>query len=146
MTDLLAMQNLSAFQPRIFKVVAFSCSLFISACASTQAGIQGYDNFISESKVVSITGTRPAADAAKCFENNATFLPLSEFSRDGAAGTFTYRLRLAGVWYEQVQISADGSGSRAEVHLSPRLNDKWKSRFETERGSVAARCLGAWAN
>jgi hypothetical protein len=107
------------------------------------AGVSGYDNFISESATVVRNGVRPAVEAATCFENHGVFLPLSEFSRDGANGMFSYRLRVAGVWYEQIQIAADGTGSRAEIRISPRLNDKWKADFERDRVAIATRCLNA---
>jgi hypothetical protein len=128
------------------KLATLAFSLSLAGCSSTSAGVSGYDNFLQDSKSVALTGTRSAAQAARCFEEQAVFLPLSEFSRDSAEQSFTYRLRLAGVWYEQVRIEADGAGSRAESHLSPSLNDRWKVRFDADRGSVLKRCMSASAN
>lgn len=124
-------------------MTALAAPLILSACAPMAAGVSGYDNFIHESATVVRTGTRPAAEAANCFENNGVFLPLSEFSRDGANASFTYRLRVAGVWYEQVQITGEGTGSRAEIRTSPRLNDKWKADFERDRVAAVKRCMNA---
>jgi hypothetical protein len=115
----------------------------LSACAPLAKGVSGYDNFLSQTAVTVQTGPQSAAAAAKCFETHASFLPLSEFSRDSAEGSFTYRLRVAGVWYEQVLITPEASGSRAEMRLSQGLNAKWQSDFERDRADVAARCLQA---
>lgn len=117
----------------------------LSACAPLSKGVTGYDNFLSQTSATVLTGPLPVALAAKCFENNANFLPLSEFSRDGTDGTFTYRLRVTGVWYEQIRITPESSGSRLEIRLSPSLDAKWQSNFERDRAAVAARCLSSEA-
>jgi len=119
-------------------VLAASC---LSACAPLAKGVSGYDNFLSQTSATVLKGPESAAVAAKCFENNARFLPLSEFSRDSAEGSFTYRLRVAGVWYEQVVIAPDSTGSRAEMRLSPALDARWQADFSRDRAAVAARCL-----
>ena len=132
-----------SFLRRATCITALAASLTLSGCAPMAAGVSGYDNFLAESAAVVRNGTRTATQAASCFENQGVFLPLSEFSRDEANGMFTYRLRVAGVWYEQVQITADGTGSRAEIRISPRLNDKWKADFERDRVAVVKRCMNA---
>lgn len=113
-----------------------------AGCASKPAGSAGYDAFLAESVLSVWAGPRPWAEAAQCFEERARFLPLSEFSRDGQAGTFTYRLRVSGLWFEQVRIAADGSGSRAEARLASNLEARWRGDFERDRTSVLRQCLG----
>jgi pimeloyl-ACP methyl ester carboxylesterase len=122
--------------------VFLATSLF-AGCASTPAGSAGYDAFLAEATNSVITGPRALADAAQCFEEQAKFLPLSEFSRDGQAGAFTYRLRISGLWLEQVRITADSLGSRAETRLAPNLNARWRDSFERDRASALRLCLGA---
>ena len=120
-----------------------SIAVLAAGCANKPAGSAGYDAFLAESVPAVWTGPRPLAEAAQCFEERAKFLPLSEFSRDGQAGTFTYRLRVSGLWFEQVRISADGSGSRAEARLASNLDARWRADFERDRISVLRQCLGA---
>lgn len=122
-------------------LILSACAL-IAGCASQPAGSAGYGAFLAESSPQSIVGNRPFAVAAQCFEERGKFLPLSEFSRDSQAGTFTYRLRLSGLWFEQVRISADGSGSRAEARLASKLDARWRDDFERDRISVLQQCLG----
>jgi hypothetical protein len=123
--------------------IALSFAALASGCASQPAGSAGYDAFLAESMPSVWNGPRPMAEAAQCFEERAKFLPSSEFSRDSQAGTFTYRLRVSGLWFEQVRISADGSGSRAEARLAPNLDARWRGDFERDRTSVLRQCLGA---
>jgi len=120
-----------------------SIAALSAGCASKPAGSAGYDAFLAESVPLVWTGPRPSAEAAQCFEERAKFLPLSEFSRDSQAGTVTYRLRVSGLWFEQVRISADGSGSRAKALLASNLNGRWRGDFERDRASVLRQCLGA---
>jgi hypothetical protein len=123
--------------------ILLSIAALAAGCASKPAGSAGYDAFLAESVASAWAGPRPLAEAAQCFEERAKFLPLSEFSRDNQAGTFTYRLRVSGLWFEQVRISADGSGSRAEARLAPNLDARWRGDFERDRISVLRQCLGA---
>lgn len=117
--------------------------LISAGCASTPAGINGHDAFERESNAATAVGSTPFAKAAQCFEEQARFLPLSEFSRDGSAAAFTYRLRFGGLWFEQVRISATPSGSQAEWRLAPNLDAKWQAQFEQDRIAPLKRCLGA---
>lgn len=121
----------------------FFSAILLAGCANTPAGSAGYDAFLAEATTSVITGTRAPAKAAQCFEEQAKFLPLSEFSRDGQAGVFTYRLRISGLWFEQVRIVADGHGSRAETRLAPNLNARWRDSFERDRANALRLCLGA---
>jgi hypothetical protein len=118
-------------------------AVLFAGCASTPAGSAGYDAFLAEATPNVMTGTRSASAAAQCFEEQAKFLPLSEFSRDRQAGAFTYRLRVSGLWFEQVRITADGAGSRAEARLAPNLDARWRANFERDRASALRQCLGA---
>jgi len=120
-----------------------SIAALSAGCASKPAGSAGYDAFLAESVPLVWTGPRPSVEAAQCFEERAKFLPLSEFSRDSQAGTVTYRLRVSGLWFEQVRISPDCSGSRAEALLASNLNGRWRGDFERDRASVLRQCLGA---
>jgi hypothetical protein len=72
----------------------------VAGCASKSAGSAGYDAFMAESTPLVSTGPRSVSEAAQCFEERGVFLPLSEFSRDSQSGTFTYRLRVSGLWFE----------------------------------------------
>jgi hypothetical protein len=137
------MNNRPHIRVIVTALTALFSATYLSACAPIDRGVTGYDNFLSQSSATVLKGPQPAAAAAKCFETNASFLPLSEFSRDSTEGSFNYRLRVAGVWYEQVHITPDGTGSRAEMRLSPGLNAKWQSDFDRDRATVAARCLSA---
>lgn len=130
-------------QIRASAVAAISSTLFLCACAPLTTGVNGYDNFLRESNLTLLKGSSAAVKVANCFENQANFLPLSEFSRDSVAGSFTYRLRLAGVWYEQVRIFADAEESRVEIRLSPSLSGKWKADFDKDRGAILKQCLNA---
>lgn len=89
-----------------------------------------------------LKGPRTAIEAAQCFEVQGRFLPLSEFSNDSAAGRFTYRLRVSDLWFEQVRITSDGTGSLAEWRLAPNLDARWQTRFESDRLQPLRRCLG----
>jgi hypothetical protein len=122
--------------------IAVVATFLCAGCASTPAGSAGYDAFLAEGTTSVVTGPRAPAEAAQCFEEQASFLPLSEFSRDGQPGVFTYRLRVSGLWFEQVRISADGQGSRAETRLAPNLNARWRDDFERDRAKALRLCLG----
>lgn len=114
----------------------------VAGCASGPAGVSGYDAFIAESVPTILSGVRQAQEVAQCFEDRGSFLPLSEFSRDGATGTFTYRLRVSGLWFEQVRVSPHGPGSKAEARVASNLNDRWHQSFERDRMDVLRRCMG----
>jgi hypothetical protein len=124
-------------------VVAIVITVLFAGCASAPSGSAGYDAFLAEATPSVMTGSRSASAAAQCFEEQAKFLPLSEFSRDSQAGGFTYRLRVSGLWFEQVRITADGAGSRAEARLAPNLDARWHASFERDRASALRMCLGA---
>ncbi len=135
------MKNHPAFRFCLTSLTVLFGATYLSACAPLSSGVTGYNNFLSQSTATVLKGSQSAAAAAKCFETNASFLPLSEFSRDSVESSFTYRLRVAGVWYEQVRITPEANGSRAEIRLSPSLNARWQSDFERDRADVAASCL-----
>jgi hypothetical protein len=124
-------------------VLMLVAAALAAGCASKPAGSAGYDAFLVEATPELWSGPRPMFEAAQCFEERGTFLPLSEFSRDAQAGSFTYRLRVSGLWFEQVRITAEGQGSRAEVRLSPELDARWRDSFERDRIGVLRQCLGA---
>jgi hypothetical protein len=114
----------------------------LAGCASTPAGVAGYDAFKVDASPTRLTGSRDAAQAAQCFEDRATFLPLSNFSRDAATGAFTYRLRVSDLWFEEVRITPAGAGSRAELRIASNLDAKWLSQFERDRMGPLRQCLG----
>jgi hypothetical protein len=114
----------------------------LAGCASTPAGSAGYDTFIADASPTRLSGSRDAAQAAQCFEDRAKFLPLSTFSRDPASIAFTYRLRVSELWFEEVRITPDGTGSRAELRVAPNLDAKWVSQFEQDRALPLRQCLG----
>lgn len=114
----------------------------VAGCASGPAGVSGYDAFIAETVPITLDGTRSTREAAQCFEDRGSFLPLSEFSRDGATGALTYRLRVSGLWFEQVRITPHGPGSKAEARVASNLNDRWRQSFERDRMDVLRRCMG----
>lgn len=116
--------------------------MLFTGCAATPAGSAGHDAFLADATPRVMTGPRASGEAAQCFEERARFLPLSEFSRDGQVGAFTYRLRVSGLWFEQVRITADGEGSRAEARLAPNLDARWRETFERDRVSALRQCLG----
>lgn len=116
--------------------------IFVSGCASKPVGSVGYDAFLAESVATVLSGPTPLADASRCFEERGKFLPLSEFSRDSQAGTFTYRLRVSGLWFEQIRLSAQGAGSRAETRLASNLDARWQATFERDRTRALNQCLG----
>ena len=120
-----------------------SIAALAAGCASKPAGSAGYDAFLAESVPSVWAGPRTVTEAAQCFEERAKFLPLSEFSRDSQAGTFTYRLRVSGLWFEQVRITANGAGTRAETRLAPNLDARWRVTFERDRASALRQCSGA---
>ncbi len=124
-------------------VVALAIAVLFAGCASTPTGSAGHDAFLAEATPTVMAGTRSADNAAQCFEEQAKFLPLSEFSRDSQTGAFTYRLRVSGLWFEQVRITVDGTGSRAEARLAPNLDARWRTSFERDRTNPLRLCLGA---
>lgn len=115
----------------------------LAGCASTPAGSVGYDAFMADASPTQLTGTRAAAQAAQCFEDRATFLPLSTFSRDAATMSFSYRLRVSDLWFEEVRITPEGAGSRAELRVAPNLDAKWLGQFERDRLAPLRQCLGS---
>jgi hypothetical protein len=121
--------------------LALLCGLAVVALAgcATAAGSRGHALFERESVPVELTGTQQATRAAACFEEQGRFLPLSEFSRDGSS--FTYRLRVSDLWFEQVRIAHADAGSRAEVRLASNLDARWRARFEAERLQPLRHCL-----
>jgi hypothetical protein len=114
----------------------------LAGCASTPAGVAGYDAFKADTLPKSMSGSRDAALAAQCFEDRAKFLPLSTFSRDPATTAFTYRLRVSGLWFEEVQITPAGAGSRAEWRVASNLDGRWLGQFERDRMEPLRQCLG----
>lgn len=122
--------------------LALLCALTIAAlagCAATAAGSRGHTSFERESVPVELTGPQQAMTAAACFEEQARFLPLSEFSRDGSS--FTYRLRVSDLWFEQVRIAPADAGSRAEIRLASNLDARWRAQFDADRLQPLRRCL-----
>jgi hypothetical protein len=114
----------------------------LAGCASAPAGSAGYDAFLADAAPKGLSGARDAALAAQCFEDRATFLPLSTFSRDAAMNAFTYRLRVSDLWFEEVRIKPEGTGSRAEWRVAPQLDAKWLGQFERDRMAPLRQCLG----
>lgn len=123
-------------------LISTAVVVFVSGCAATPAGSVGAEAFSRDAAPVQLTGPRNASEAALCFEEQGRFLPLSEFSNDSAAGRYTYRLRIAELWFEQVRITPDGSGSRAEWRLAPNLDARWRAQFERDRLAPLRTCLG----
>ncbi len=125
-------------------VLSLASALFITlaGCAATPAGSQGVDAFVKDSTSVVLSGSRAASDAAQCFEEHAKFLPLSEFSRGPGTAQFTYRLRVTDLWFEQVRITPQGPGSRAELRVAPNLDARWLAQLERDRAAPLRRCLG----
>ena len=111
----------------------------LAVCAAPAAGSRGHASFKRESVPLELTGTQQATRAAACFEEQAGFLPLSELSRDG--GSFTYRLRVSNLWFEQVRIDPNDAGVRAEIRLVSNLDARWRAQFEADRLQPPIRCL-----
>jgi hypothetical protein len=123
----------------LMAVIALS---IMAGCASTPAGSSGYDAFKDDASPARLDGSRDAVQAAQCFEDRATFLPLSTFSRDASTSSFTYRLRVTDLWFEEVRIMPEGAGSRAEWRLAPNLDARWLAQFERDRMAPLRQCLG----
>lgn len=123
--------------------VAAAALISLAGCAATPAGSRGVDAFSRESTSVVLNGSRGAADAAACFTEQASFLPLSEFVHDPAGTGFTYRLRVADLWFEQLRITPEGAGSRAELRVAANLDARWTARLERDRLVPLRRCLGS---
>jgi len=115
----------------------------LAGCASTPAGSAGYDAFMVDATPAHLSGSRDAVQAAQCFEDRATFLPLSTFSRDASSTTFTYRLRVSDLWFEEVRITPEDAGSRAEWRIAPNLDAKWLDQFGRDRMGPLRQCLGS---
>jgi len=115
------------------------CVAVLAGCAATAAGSRGHASFERESVPVELTGAQEPARAAACFEEQARFLPLSEFSRGGAR--FTYRLRVSDLWIEQVRIAPADAGARAEIRLASNLDARWRAQFDADRLQPLRRCL-----
>lgn len=115
----------------------------LAGCATTPAGVAGYDAFKADTMPKALIGSRDAASAAQCFEDRAKFLPLSTFSRDPATTAFTYRLRVSDLWFEEVRITPEGVGSRAEWRVASSLDAKWLGQFERDRVEPLRQCLDA---
>jgi hypothetical protein len=124
-------------------LLAIAAVTTLAACSSTPAGSKGFDAFMSQAEPSLSSSPREVMQVAQCFEDRATFLPLSAFARDPSTNTFTYRLRISDLWFEEVRIAPEGEGSRAEWRVAPNLDDKWLSRFERDRIAPLRRCLGA---
>jgi hypothetical protein len=125
--------------PRAIALLCGLCVAALTGCAATSAGSRGHDNFERESVAVELTGAQAPARAAACFEEQARFLPRSEFSRDGAQ--FTYRLRVSDLWFEQVRVGPAEAGSRAEIRLASNLDARWSAQFDADRLQPLRRCL-----
>lgn len=123
--------------------LASALIITLAGCAARPAGSNGVDAFVNDSVPVLLSGPRAAVEAAQCFEEQAKFLPLSEFSRDPGNGQFTYRLRLTGLWFEQVRITPQDAGSQAELRVAPNLDAKWLAQLERDRLAPLRRCLGS---
>lgn len=123
-------------------VASFALSI-LAGCASTPAGVAGYESFRADAAPKTMSGSRDATLAAQCFEDRAKFLPLSTFSRDANTTAFTYRLRVSDLWFEEVRITPEGLGSRAEWRVASNLDAKWLSQFDRDRIAPLRECLGA---
>jgi hypothetical protein len=95
-----------------------------------------------DSSPTSLSGSRDAVQAAQCFEDRAKLLPMSTFSRDASTTTFTCRLRVADLWFEEIRIMPEGGGSRAEWRIAPNLDAKWLDQLERDRMGPLRQCLG----
>jgi hypothetical protein len=64
-------------------VLCLASALFITlaGCATAPGGSHGVNDFTNDSLPVVLPGSRSATGAARCFEDQAKFLPLSAFSR-----------------------------------------------------------------
>jgi hypothetical protein len=144
-TSTTATSTTSQRQPRstALLLVAGVALSILAGCASTPAGVAGYDAFKADTMPKALIGSRDAALAAQCFEDQAKFLPLSTFSRDPATTAFTYRLRVSDLWFEEVRITPEGVGSRAEWRVASNLDAKWLGQFERDRVEPLRQCLGA---
>jgi hypothetical protein len=117
----------------------------LAGCAAQPAGISGFDAFVKSTPAEVLSGPKPFREVVACFEQQGVFLPLSEFSRDTstqAPSSFTYRLRVSNLWFEQIRITDQADGSRAEMLIAPNLNAKWRAQFDRDRVAPLQRCLG----
>lgn len=118
--------------------------LLLQGCAPPPAGSIGETAFLEDSQPTLLTGPRPSYDAARCFRARASFLPGSDFEEDEVLQRFTYRLQLAGLWFEQIDIEPlhrGMAGSLAQVRVAPTLDAQWRRRFNAQRLSVLRQCL-----
>lgn len=117
--------------------------LWLLQGCSPPVGSVGQPAFLRESQPTELTGPRPPEEVARCFTARASFPPLAEFEHDASGpANFVYRLRLAGLWFEEIQIlRLPRGGSRAEVRLAPGLNAQWRRQFDAQRLSVLRQCL-----
>ena len=116
-------------------------ALLLGACAtSDRAGVRNPEFFRQVATQYSLESTRPAAEVAQCFEEQAALLPMTRFVRDEAAGVTTYRLRGFGYTFEEIDFQTAASGSRITIFIAPNVNAKWREDFERDRHTPLAAC------
>lgn len=125
------------------KRIAFTLAiaLLTSACATPdRAGVRNPEFFRQVATQTALESARPALDVARCFEEQATLLPMSAFVRDDAADLTTYRLRGFGFTFEEIDFRATPGGSRMTIFIAPNVNAKWREDFERDRGGPLREC------
>jgi hypothetical protein len=116
-------------------------ALLLSACATPdRAGVRNPEFFRQVATQSSLESTRPAAEVARCFEEQAALLPMTSFVRDEAAGVTTYRLRGFGYTFEEIDFQTVASGSRMTIFIAPNVNAKWREDFERDRRTPLEAC------
>ncbi len=117
--------------------------LWLLQGCSPPVGSVGQPAFLRETQPTELSGPRPPQEVARCFTARASFPPLAEFDHEaGGQANFVYRLRLAGLWFEEIQIQPlPRGGSLAEVRLAPKLDDQWRRQFDAQRLSVLRQCM-----
>lgn len=121
--------------------IPLALALLTAACATPdRAGVRNPAFFRQVATQTSMESSRPAADVAQCFEEQATLLPMSNFVRENETGDTTYRLRGFGYTFEEIDFQATPGGSRMTVFIAPNVNAQWREDFERDRGGPLRDC------
>lgn len=125
-------------------LIALGIASSVAGCATRESGVRDPVRFREIAETTEFSSAAAPEALARCFENNAALLPMSDFRADAGSAAVTYRLRGFGFTFEEIDFFADGesnpAGSRVVVRLAPGVNAKWRRDFERDRMTPLRNC------
>ncbi|TAD91648.1 MAG: hypothetical protein EAZ99_03115 [Alphaproteobacteria bacterium] len=115
-------------------VASLTAVSLLAACAAQRVGYGDRATLLAEGDSVVIASTLSAAALARCFETDATLLPLSVVRLEPDLGRSLYRLQGFGLWLEEAIFrDLPTGGSEVQYHWPANYDARWRSQLERDR-------------